>query len=194
MLCIVGGQAIFKRINGTARKVQQQMKSVITEYNSYADVKAAEGCKDLITWSDITNLGVAVDPQKKAKYDAVQLHARLTRIKEEKEHLLCDMQTVCTNLSGAITAQQNMRASLISEMQADDCALHVLSINLSKVDETLDKLYNDAVLYTQLFSNFIDTAIIFGENVTTILNTTVIPGYNELDTMDETDLDSDNDD
>ena len=83
MLCIVGGQAIFKRINGTARKVQQQMKSVITEYNSYADVKAPEGCKDLITGSDITNLGLAVEPEKKAKYNAVQLHVRLTWIEEE---------------------------------------------------------------------------------------------------------------
>ena len=45
MLCIVGGQAVFKRINGTARKVQQQMKSVITEYNSYADVKAPEAAR-----------------------------------------------------------------------------------------------------------------------------------------------------
>ena len=69
-------------------------------------------------------------------------------------------------------------------MQSDDCALHVLSINLSKVDEISDKLYNDAVLYTQLFSNFIATSsIIFGENVTTILKITVIPGYNELDTL-----------
>ena len=97
---------------------------------------------------------------------------------------LCNMQTICTNLSGAIKSQQDVRASLILEMQSDDCALYVLSINLSKVDEISDKLYNDAVLYTQLFSNFIATSsIIFGENVTTILKITVIPGYNELDTL-----------
>ena len=53
---------------------------------------------------------------------------------------LCNMQTICTNLSGAIKAQQDVRASLILEMQSDDCALHVLSINLSKVDEISDKL------------------------------------------------------
>ena len=186
ILVHLGGQAIFKRLNGVARKVQSQLKGILSEYNLYSDVA---GEQTTLTWADVTNMRTTENITEKAKYNAVQQHSRLCRVNEEISNLIDDMSNICKNIAKSISAIKGFKDSLTDEPTT-------APITLSKLDKRIHCLYTDAKMYIELFREYIDVCEIFsgclpsdtemGDIIVTSVDT-------EIDTLDDSNDESDSD-